>query len=367
MLSSTRSNRSGEGVVGDEASAWLDAIMLSLSKYTARAARIAAETAATERFPYGLGSVDARLHELAQEAEGRDRAAIARLRMLARQIERAVTLIQLGARLQVLESETDLSYERLLRLYKEVAGKSPSKGQLPFSTDWFMTWQPNIHASLFLNIHEYLNKVAEMDEIDDGAERAADQPLDFLRPPRLLARRRLTPRKELHHHQVAQIGKEPHAILRGRPPPSGMPDDGNVRQPCTPQIHKRATRRLKHRISRRFNPRQILWPDGQILNLVECVRSRGIIQGKTNRPSALSGRGSHSKDGVVTLAKERRSQACCYEQPEMWRQSVRYSSQAADTRHPMRCKSSCDAQMETSSTRQNSQKNTSTTPALIAA
>ena len=84
----------------------------------------------------------------------------------AKQIERAVTLIKLGARLQVLESETDLSYERLLRLYKEVAGKSPSKGQLPFSTDWFMTWQPNIHASLFLNIHEYLNKTSELDEID---------------------------------------------------------------------------------------------------------------------------------------------------------------------------------------------------------
>jgi flagellar transcriptional activator FlhC len=84
----------------------------------------------------------------------------------AKQIERAVSLIELGARLQVLESETDLSYERLLRLYKEVAGRSPSKGQLPFSTDWFMTWQPNIHASLFLNIHEYLNKAAEMDEID---------------------------------------------------------------------------------------------------------------------------------------------------------------------------------------------------------
>ncbi len=84
----------------------------------------------------------------------------------ARQIERAVTLIHLGARLQVLESETDLSYERLLRLYKEVAGKSPSKGQLPFSTDWFMTWQPNIHSSLFLNIHEYLNKTVALDEID---------------------------------------------------------------------------------------------------------------------------------------------------------------------------------------------------------
>lgn len=84
----------------------------------------------------------------------------------AKQIERAIQLIHLGARLQVLESETDLSYERLLRLYKEVSGRSPSKGQLPFSTDWFMTWQPNIHASLFLNIHEYLNKAAEMEEID---------------------------------------------------------------------------------------------------------------------------------------------------------------------------------------------------------
>jgi flagellar transcriptional activator FlhC len=80
----------------------------------------------------------------------------------AKQIDRAVTLIKLGARLQVLESETDLSYERLLRLYKEVAGKSPSKGQLPFSTDWFMTWQPNIHASLFLNTHEYLNKAYQL-------------------------------------------------------------------------------------------------------------------------------------------------------------------------------------------------------------
>ena len=84
----------------------------------------------------------------------------------AEQVRLAVHLIKLGARLQVLESETDLSYERLLRLYKEVAGKSPSKGQLPFSTDWFMTWQPNIHASLFLNIHEYLNKSSEIDEID---------------------------------------------------------------------------------------------------------------------------------------------------------------------------------------------------------
>ena len=84
----------------------------------------------------------------------------------SRQVERAVALIGLGARLQVLETETDLSYERLLRLYKEVAGKSPSKGQLPFSPDWFLSWQPNVHASLFFNIHHYLSKATALDDID---------------------------------------------------------------------------------------------------------------------------------------------------------------------------------------------------------
>lgn len=74
----------------------------------------------------------------------------------ARQIELAIELIQLGARLQVLEVETILSRERLLRLYKEVKGASPPKGMLPFSTDWFVTWQPNIHASLFMEIHRFL-------------------------------------------------------------------------------------------------------------------------------------------------------------------------------------------------------------------
>jgi flagellar transcriptional activator FlhC len=84
----------------------------------------------------------------------------------SREIQRAIELIKLGARLQVLESETKLSRERLLRLYKEIQGKSPPKGMLPFSTDWFMTWQPNVHSSLFMNIYEFLNKNSEMDEVD---------------------------------------------------------------------------------------------------------------------------------------------------------------------------------------------------------
>jgi flagellar transcriptional activator FlhC len=73
-----------------------------------------------------------------------------------RQTELAIELVRLGARLQVLEAETTLSRERLLRLYKEVKGASPPKGMLPFSADWFVTWEPNIHASLFMEIHQFL-------------------------------------------------------------------------------------------------------------------------------------------------------------------------------------------------------------------
>lgn len=82
------------------------------------------------------------------------------------QINRAGELIQLDARLQVLEAETDLSRDRLLRLYKEIKHESPPKGMLPFSTDWFMTWQPNIHGSLFTNIYQHLIATSVLDEVD---------------------------------------------------------------------------------------------------------------------------------------------------------------------------------------------------------
>jgi flagellar transcriptional activator FlhC len=73
-----------------------------------------------------------------------------------RQVQLAIDLIMLGARLQVLETETDLSRARLIRLFKEVRGKSPPKGMLPFSTDWFITWLPNIHSSLFYAYYQRL-------------------------------------------------------------------------------------------------------------------------------------------------------------------------------------------------------------------
>jgi flagellar transcriptional activator FlhC len=84
----------------------------------------------------------------------------------AREVRRAIELIELGARLQVLESETSLSRERLLRLYKELRGKSPPKGMLPFSTDWFVTWMPNVHSSLFMAIHRSLEKSSALEPAD---------------------------------------------------------------------------------------------------------------------------------------------------------------------------------------------------------
>lgn len=80
----------------------------------------------------------------------------------AQQIQTAVSLIELGARLQLLQEETSLSRERLLKLYKEVKGESPSKGMLPYSTDWFMSWSPNIHSSLFMDIHQFLAQHARL-------------------------------------------------------------------------------------------------------------------------------------------------------------------------------------------------------------
>lgn len=78
------------------------------------------------------------------------------------QIQLAIEMINLGARLQLLESQTSLSRERLISLYKELRGMSPPKGMLPFSTDWFLTWQPNIHSSIFFNIYIFMVKYAEV-------------------------------------------------------------------------------------------------------------------------------------------------------------------------------------------------------------
>lgn len=84
----------------------------------------------------------------------------------ARQIQLATELIKLGARLQVLEANTELSRERLVRLYKEIRKVSPPKGMLPYSEDWFTSWQPNVHSSLFINIYNFIIKYSKVQSIE---------------------------------------------------------------------------------------------------------------------------------------------------------------------------------------------------------
>lgn len=84
----------------------------------------------------------------------------------SREIQLAAELIHFGARLQLLESEVALSRDRLIKLYKELRGESPPKGMLPFSYEWFLTWQPNIHSSLFLAIHRRVVKDTQLSGIE---------------------------------------------------------------------------------------------------------------------------------------------------------------------------------------------------------
>ncbi|MCO4893239.1 flagellar transcriptional regulator FlhC [Cupriavidus sp. WGtm5] len=77
----------------------------------------------------------------------------------------AIEMIGLGARLQVLEAEVSLPRERLTRLYKELCGTSPPKGMLPFSTDWFLGWRPNAHASMLLGAYRFMIRAGHLDGI----------------------------------------------------------------------------------------------------------------------------------------------------------------------------------------------------------
>lgn len=95
-----------------------------------------------------------------------DPAHAASLADHARLVLDAVTLIRLGARPQMLEIELALPHERLVRLYREVRGVAPPKGLLPFSSDWYMTWMANIHASLFHNIYRFLRIDARCSRLD---------------------------------------------------------------------------------------------------------------------------------------------------------------------------------------------------------
>lgn len=98
----------------------------------------------------------------------------------ASEIVLATSMIELGSRLQVLQIETTLSRDRLVRLYREIKKISPPKGLLPFSVDWYMTWLPNIHSSAFHGIYRNI--------IDQTPSRGAQALVDSYRLYRELAK-----------------------------------------------------------------------------------------------------------------------------------------------------------------------------------
>lgn len=76
-------------------------------------------------------------------------------------LQLAHEMIRLGARLQPIRELTALSYDRISTLYREIVGISPPKGMLPYSLDWYVTWKPNIHASLFYWIYRRVEQSAQ--------------------------------------------------------------------------------------------------------------------------------------------------------------------------------------------------------------
>src|SRR6185436_8832324 len=87
-------------------------------------------TTATIRLPASTPPSWLLQRQLATSPEGNDM----RMKSLvqdARETQLAMEMIELGARMQMLESETGLSRERLLKLYKEIRQESPPKGMLP--------------------------------------------------------------------------------------------------------------------------------------------------------------------------------------------------------------------------------------------
>jgi len=84
----------------------------------------------------------------------------------AQQVLRAIELIELGARMQVLECELTLPRERMIRLYHELMGKAPPRGLLPSSADWYMTWLANLHSSLFYSAYHFMRHQAGESHLD---------------------------------------------------------------------------------------------------------------------------------------------------------------------------------------------------------
>lgn len=84
----------------------------------------------------------------------------------AEQVRRAADVVRLGAREQWLDAGTDVSPERLRSLYEDVTGSLPPHADAVPLARWFETWQPNVHASLFIGLWRYLRKFSDAEGVE---------------------------------------------------------------------------------------------------------------------------------------------------------------------------------------------------------
>lgn len=79
----------------------------------------------------------------------------------------AIELAKVGARPQLIMSETGYSKDKARKIYFDATGKRPATGQAPYSPDEFVKlWRLNIDASLFANIHASITSTSQVKDID---------------------------------------------------------------------------------------------------------------------------------------------------------------------------------------------------------
>lgn len=79
----------------------------------------------------------------------------------------AIELLKLGAKPQFVSAETGININRAHKLFRDVNGYPPRKGQSPFSADCFVSIKKlNIDASLFINIHRNITSNSQITPID---------------------------------------------------------------------------------------------------------------------------------------------------------------------------------------------------------
>ncbi|WP_336239636.1 FlhC family transcriptional regulator [Enterobacter chuandaensis] len=71
------------------------------------------------------------------------------------EMHHAIELILLGANVHMIEMETNLSRKCIRELYKATLKRSPPRGRIPVSIDWYIRWENNINSSMFYNVFDF--------------------------------------------------------------------------------------------------------------------------------------------------------------------------------------------------------------------